>query len=72
MDEVYHRSFLEVDEAGTEATAATAVVVHVPAAVNAPPKVPEFRADHPFFFFIRDTTSGAIMFMGRLHDPSRG
>lgn len=72
VDEVYHRAFVDVDEAGTEAAAGSAVVLHTPAARSVPPEVPEFRADHPFLFFIRDNDSSAILFMGRLHDPSRG
>ncbi|MBN1605110.1 MAG: serpin family protein [Polyangiaceae bacterium] len=70
IDDVYHKSFLQVDEAGTEAAAATAVVMHSPSA-QLPPPIPEFRADHPFLFFVRDANSGAILFMGRVEDPSR-
>jgi serpin B len=62
---VVHKAFVEVDEAGTEAAAATAVAIARAAVVQAPPVV--FRADHPFFFLIRNNLSGSILFVGRLH-----
>jgi serpin B len=52
-----------VNEEGTEAAAATAVVL---ADAGLPP---EFRADRPFFFLIRDHRTGSILFMGRLLKP---
>ncbi len=64
---VVHAARVEVDERGTEAAAATGVGVAVMAAAPRPP--PEFRADHPFVFAIRDRRSGAILFLGRLVDP---
>jgi serpin B len=65
---VIHKAFVEVDETGTEAAAATGVVVEARAAViPAEPKV--FRADRPFLFFIRHQQSGAILFAGRVSDP---
>jgi len=67
ISEVIHKAFVEVNEEGTEAAAATAVVAMGGAA---PAKPVEFRADHPFLFLIRDTASGAILFMGRLVDPT--
>jgi serpin B len=66
IKEVIHKSFVEVNEEGTEAAAATGVVVGV-RSLPAPP--PEFRADHPFLFFIRHDATGAILFMGRLAKP---
>jgi serpin B len=65
---VFHKAFLAVDEAGTEAAAATAVIM--PRAGGKPPEPKRFLADHPFFFVIRDTKDGAILFMGRVVDPS--
>jgi serpin B len=65
---VVHKAFLEVEEKGTEAAAATGVVMKARAAIVASPPV-VFRADHPFFFLIRDTRSGSILFMGRLVKP---
>jgi serpin B len=60
-----HKAFVEVNEEGTEAAAATGISVGVTSV--APPKA--FRADHPFLFFIRDNGSGAVLFMGRLTEP---
>jgi len=65
---VVHKAFVEVDEKGTEAAAATAVVMAARAVMHAPrPTV--FRADHPFVFLIRDVRTGAILFLGRLVRP---
>ena len=68
ISEVFHKAFVRVDEKGTEAAAATAVVMARAAAAMARPA--EFKADHPFLFFIRDNASGMILFMGRVADPS--
>lgn len=65
---VFHEAFVAVDEEGTEAAAATAVVVGVRSAVMPPPT--SFVADHPFLFFIRDLRTGAVLFMGRVADPT--
>ena len=64
---VVHKAFVEVEERGTEAAAATGVVIGRMAAIAQPPVV--FRADHPFFFLIRDTSTGTILFLGRLVRP---
>jgi serpin B len=67
---VIHKAFVEVNEEGTEAAAATAVVTRMMGmAHHAGPPVPVFRADHPFLFLIRDLHSGAILFLGRVADP---
>jgi len=74
LGEVFHKAFVKVDEAGTEAAAATAGVMRTTAApmpVSSEPPF-EFRADHPFLFFIIDKSSGLILFMGRVSDPSVG
>lgn len=68
ITEVIHKAFVDVNEEGTEAAAATAVVVGVRSA--APPSDPAvFRADHPFAFLIRDNRNGSILFLGRLVNP---
>lgn len=67
---VVHKTFIDVDEAGTEAAAATAVVMEIKSALP-PPDLPEFRADHPFLYVIRDNQTGTILFMGRLVDPGK-
>lgn len=64
LSEVIHRTYLEVDELGTEAAAATALVA-VGAGVDPNPP-PVFRADHPFLFLIEDRQTGSILFMGRV------
>jgi serpin B len=64
---VVHKAFVEVSEEGTEAAAATGAAVHFMAMRRQEPTI--FRADHPFMFFIRDTTSGVILFEGRLLQP---
>ncbi len=68
INNVVHQAFVEVNEEGTEAAAATGVVMNA-LAVRAGP-VPVFRADHPFLFLIRDPASGAILFLGRLATPA--
>jgi serpin B len=68
ISNVIHKAFVSVDEAGTEAAAATAVVMKRASAVQAPqPK--EFRADRPFLFLIRDNKTKAILFLGRYAGP---
>lgn len=69
ISKVFHKAFVKVDERGTEAAAATAVVMAVAGA--APPAEPprEFRADHPFLFFLRDLRSGVVLFAGRVDNP---
>jgi serpin B len=69
---VLHKAWGEVNEAGTEAAAATVGGGGVPTGGGeaGPPPPPVFRADHPFIFFIRDTQSGSLLFLGRLADPS--
>ena len=64
---VLHKAFVEVNEEGTEAAAATAVVMKARAMRLAAP--PEFRADHPFLFLIREEATGAILFLGRVANP---
>ena len=58
---------MRVDEKGTEAAAATAVVMRLTEAAAPPANV--FRADRPFLFLIRHIESGAVLFMGRVTDP---
>ncbi len=68
IDEVYHKAFIAVDEQGTEAAAATAVVMR-PTSIPVNPN-PNFIADRPFMYFIRDRITGAVLFMGRVMDPT--
>jgi serpin B len=66
-----HKAYIDVDEQGTEAAAATATVMKSLAMPTQRPEPIVFRADHPFFFLIRDNRSGGILFMGRLADPTK-
>jgi serpin B len=68
ISDVIHKAFIDVNEEGTEAAAATAVVMKLLCA-REESLPPTFRADHPFIFLIRDNQSGAILFMGRVMDP---
>lgn len=71
ISKVIHKAFVEVNEKGTEAAAATAVIMV--GATSAPidvPFTPEFKADRPFIYLIRDKSTGALLFMGRVMNPA--
>ena len=68
ISHVVHKAFVCVDEAGTEAAAATAVVMKLTAAPGTPVEV--VTVDRPFVFLIRDIETGTILFVGRIVDPS--
>jgi len=63
---VIHQAFIEVNEEGTEAAAATGVKF---ALTSMPPPTPIFKADHPFIFIIQQKETGNILFMGRVSNP---
>lgn len=65
---VLHKAFVAVDEAGTEAAAATIVLMKLESRPR-PTKSVAFVADHPFLFLIRHRKTGCVLFMGRLSDP---
>jgi serpin B len=68
-----HKAYIDVNEQGTEAAAVTSIIMRSTAMrvpFPAPPPI-VFRADHPFLFMIRDTKTGAILFMGRVTDPTK-
>ena len=67
VDDALQKTYVDVNEEGTEAAAVTVIDT---AAVSGPPTPPKFVADHPFIFIIQDDESGAILFMGRLSDPT--
>lgn len=71
ISKVFHKTFIELDEKGTEAAAATAVVMLPRAIAIAPerPKPLELKADRPFLFAIQHAESGACLFLGRVNDP---
>ncbi len=64
---VIHKAYVNINEEGTEAAAATGVAIST-TAIAPPP--PTFKADHPFVFFIRDNASQSVLFFGRVLDPS--
>jgi len=66
---VIHKAFVDVNEEGTEAAAATAVIMKRGLAIPRQPA--EFRADHPFVFLIRHNRTGSILFLGRLMNPKQ-
>jgi serpin B len=68
VSKVIHKAFVDVNEEGTEAAAATAVVM-ARTAVMLPGRTVTFRADHPFLFLIRDQATGAVLFLGRVNEP---
>ena len=63
---VIHQAFIDVQEEGTEAAAATAVMM----TEGAPPEGPLFLADHPFLFLIQENKTGSLLFLGRVNDPA--
>ena len=67
IDEVLHKAFVSVDEAGTEAAAATAVMMRLTALPSPPVEV---KVERPFVFLIRDIETGTILFIGRVLNPS--
>ena len=69
LDAVLHKAFVQVDEQGTEAASATAVIKRGAARSE---QLAVFRVDHPFLFVIRERTTGSILFLGRVIDPSSG
>jgi serpin B len=64
---VIHKAYVDVNEEGTEAAAATGVVMRLTSI--GPNPIPVFRADHPFLFLIRDNLTGSILFIGRVENP---
>jgi len=67
INDVTHQTFIETNEEGTEAAAATVVTVGT---TSMPPPMLIFNMDHPFIYIIRETTTNSIIFMGRVADPS--
>lgn len=65
IDKVIHQTYINIDESGTEASAATAVVMKRITSVN-PRDIVDFEVDHPFVFLIKDNITGSILFIGQL------
>ena len=70
ISNVLHKAVIEVNESGTEASAATAVITSRSAVVGKESKPIVFKADHPFIFLIREKSTGTILFMGNLAEPA--
>lgn len=70
ITDVIHEVYIDVDEEGTEAAAATGAVVGVTSAPMDPPKIYEVRADRPFLFAIHDTETNTPIFMGQVTNPT--
>ena len=70
IDDVAHATFLRVDEKGTEAAAVTAVKIVVTGSRRLPDDLPRMIVDRPFLLTIRDRASGALIFFGRIADPT--
>ena len=69
ISQVFHKTFIAVDEKGTEAAAATAVIM-MPTGMAAPTQSPiEVKIDRPFLYAIQHVPSGACLFIGRVTDP---
>ena len=70
ISEVFHKTFIAVDEKGTEAAAATAVAMMAMARMQSPPPPPiVVKVDRPFLYAIQHVPSGACLFIGRVTDP---
>jgi serpin B len=67
ISEIFHKSYIDVNETGTEATAATGVGFPESIPMKEEPKI--FKADHPFIFLIYDKDTSAILFIGRVLEP---
>lgn len=72
ITEVIHQAYVDINEEGTEAAAATAVAMAESAPAAPIEDIPEFRADHPFIFMIQDEETGCILFLGKVSDPGKG
>jgi serpin B len=71
LAKVIHQASIDVVEQGTTASAVTVAVGATTGGAPPEPTHVQFKVDRPFLYFIRDTTSGAVLFMGRIDDPSK-
>ncbi len=67
INQVFHQTYVSVDELGTEAAAATGATMRTTSMITGP--VMDFKADHPFLFVIHDTKHGRVLFAGRVANP---
>jgi serpin B len=68
ISQVIHQAYIKVDEEGTEAAAATAVIIKI---TSMPLNQKTFVADHPFLFAIQERKTGNILFMGKVVNPQK-
>ncbi|MEK4004901.1 serpin family protein [Paenibacillus sp. FSL H3-0333] len=70
FEQVIHKTYIDVNERGTEAAASTVIAMR---AGSAPPVDPPFEmnVNRPFLFMIRDTQSGVVLFLGAIENPQR-
>ena len=66
ISQVLQKTYIDVDENGTEAAAATAVLMKATSAMPQPEEIIEFVANKPFTYFIRDDESGEVLFLGKI------
>lgn len=72
IDDAIHKAFVEVNEEGTEAAAATGVIIgRTTVSLHSPPPPQVFRADRPFIVLIQDKLTDSILFLGRVADPTK-
>ncbi|CAI9118031.1 OLC1v1019533C1 [Oldenlandia corymbosa var. corymbosa] len=71
VSQIFHKSFIEINEKGTESAAATGAIMmsFCGAGPIEPPPVVDFVADHPFLFLIREDINGSVLFMGTVVNP---
>ncbi|MDZ4182462.1 MAG: serpin family protein, partial [Candidatus Cloacimonadaceae bacterium] len=69
--DIIHKAFVEVKEEGTEAAAATAVVMATKSAVDPAFEMPVFRADKPFVYMIIHKPTNSVLFLGKYNDPPK-
>jgi serpin B len=69
LSDVFHQTFVAVDEKGTEAAAATATAMMMLGAIMQPDQPIEVRVDRPFLFAIQHRASGTCLFFGRITNP---
>lgn len=69
VSSIFHKSFVEVNEEGTEAAAATVAVIMCKSLPSVPPMKVDFVADHPFLFVIREDVTGVVLFVGHVVNP---
>ncbi|MBI5533613.1 MAG: serpin family protein [Deltaproteobacteria bacterium] len=72
IGDILHKAFISVDEEGTEAAAATAVIMDACLDAGVPPQGKELIANRPFLFLIRDRTTKSLLFVGQVVDPTKG